>query len=122
MVKKRDTLGARMRAARLAAGLSQTELADRSGIPKPTLSRYENDHVLPSIPTLRRVARAMGHAVSELLTASDRCDEPLADALRRRGIEIRSLAQAERIVDLIEENLTYRREAPARRTAAKAIR
>ena len=51
--------GQRLREARVAAGLSQSELEDISGIPKARLSRYENGHVEPSIQTLARLSRAL---------------------------------------------------------------
>src|SRR5439155_24159847 len=54
-----STFGRRLREARREAGLSQSELELRSGIPKARLSRYENGHVLPSIGTLGKLARAL---------------------------------------------------------------
>ena len=54
------TFGQRLRATRIKAGYSQSELEEISGIPKARLSRYENGHVAPSIQTLERLARALG--------------------------------------------------------------
>ena len=106
-----QTLGARLRNERTSAGLSQTDLSESSGIPKPTLSRYENDHVMPSISTLRRLATALGIHEANLLPRKGTAGEALLDALRDRGIEIRSTAEAERLADLIAEsfNKTPRR-------------
>ncbi len=59
--------GQRLREARVAAGLSQSELEDISGIPKARLSRYENGHVEPSIQTLARLARALNVSEASLL-------------------------------------------------------
>ena len=53
------SFGQRLRQVRLHAGLSQSGLEERSGIPKARLSRYENGHVLPSIETLGRLASAL---------------------------------------------------------------
>lgn len=61
------TLGAKLRAARLNAGLSQADLEAASGIPKPRLSRYENDRVEPSIRTLLRLCSALDVWPGELL-------------------------------------------------------
>lgn len=101
--KKKETLGARLRAVRLAAGLSQTALAERSGIPKPTLSRYENDHVLPSITTLGRIAQCLNVALVEIVNSSERGGALIARAFRKRGIEIRSVSDAEDIADWVED-------------------
>jgi transcriptional regulator with XRE-family HTH domain len=64
-----QTFGERLRAARVEAGMSQSDLAERCGIPKPRLSRYENDHILPSITSLRRLADALDVAQEILLTS-----------------------------------------------------
>src|SRR5438876_10337089 len=61
------TFGQRLRRVRLHAGLSQSALETRSGIPKARLSRYENGHVLPSIETLGRLATALGVSEARLL-------------------------------------------------------
>ena len=49
-----------LREARLRAGLTQTELAERTGTARSQLSRYERGDVLPSLETLRRLVRACG--------------------------------------------------------------
>ena len=48
------TFGERLRSARSTAQMSQSDLMRLSGVPKTMLSRYENDHILPSITTLRK--------------------------------------------------------------------
>jgi transcriptional regulator with XRE-family HTH domain len=49
-----------LREARLRAGLTQGELADRAGTARSQISRYERGDVLPSLETLRRLIRACG--------------------------------------------------------------
>jgi transcriptional regulator with XRE-family HTH domain len=49
-----------LREARLRAGLAQTELAERAGIARSQVSRYERGKVLPSLETLRRLVRSCG--------------------------------------------------------------
>jgi transcriptional regulator with XRE-family HTH domain len=53
------TLGGTIRRARLVSGMSQTELETLSGIPKARISRYENNHVEPSISSLLRLCAAI---------------------------------------------------------------
>ena len=62
-----DPVAGRLRAARLTARMSQTDLENRSGIPKARISRYENGHVIPSIPSLRLLAGAMEVTLGSLL-------------------------------------------------------
>jgi transcriptional regulator with XRE-family HTH domain len=49
-----------LREARLRAGLTQDELAQRAGTVRSQISRYERGDVLPSLETLRRLIRACG--------------------------------------------------------------
>jgi transcriptional regulator with XRE-family HTH domain len=58
-----ETFADRLRALREARGLSQYELAKRSGLSKQTLSRLEMDTV-PSWPTVQALARALGVSVA----------------------------------------------------------
>lgn len=46
--------------ARVAADLTQAELAARAGTSQPALARYETGVALPSLPTLERLLSACG--------------------------------------------------------------
>lgn len=53
--------GSAIRTARLEAGLTQAELAERSATSQATLSAYERGRKIPSARTLRRILAAAGH-------------------------------------------------------------
>ena len=53
-------VGSAVRAARRRAGVSQTELAARSGTSQPSIARLEKGQVSPTVITLDRIARALG--------------------------------------------------------------
>ena len=53
-----------IREARLLAGLSQYELADRAGVPRPSIARWERGAVEPGFDTVRRLLRACGFDVA----------------------------------------------------------
>jgi transcriptional regulator with XRE-family HTH domain len=89
--------GTRLREARLAAGLSQSELEDISGIPKARLSRYENGHVEPSIQTLNRLARALNVSEASLLGDERAAMEEFFAVLAQQGITISSKDEARRL-------------------------
>jgi transcriptional regulator with XRE-family HTH domain len=89
--------GHRLREARLAAGLSQSELEELSGIPKARLSRYENGHVEPSIQTLARLARALNVSEASLLDDQRAALEHFFQVLTERGVSISSKEQGERL-------------------------
>ena len=54
------TSGQLIRQARLTAGLSQAELAERVRLPRQQIVRWEGDVVEPGLSTLRRLLRACG--------------------------------------------------------------
>jgi transcriptional regulator with XRE-family HTH domain len=53
-------VAALIREARLAAGLTQAELAHRAGLSQPAVARLERPGSNPTIATLDRVLRASG--------------------------------------------------------------
>jgi transcriptional regulator with XRE-family HTH domain len=97
--------GQRLREARVAAGLSQSELEDISGIPKARLSRYENGHVEPSIQTLARLARALNVSEASLLGDQRAILEDFFNVLYDRGVRITSSDQGVRIANAIADLL-----------------
>ena len=95
--------GNRLRESRLAAGLSQSELEDISGIPKARLSRYENGHVEPSIQTLNRLARALNVSEASLLGDERAAMEEFFAVLAERGITVSTKAEARRLAERFTE-------------------
>lgn len=67
-----------MQLARLKAGLSQRELAERAGVPVTMISAYERDQRQPTLATLLRLLRAAGFELRLHLAAYDPHDEVLA--------------------------------------------
>lgn len=91
--------GTRLRESRLAAGLSQSELEELSGIPKARLSRYENGHVEPSIQTLNRLARALNVSEASLLGDERAAMEAFFAVLAERGITVADKDEAMRLAN-----------------------
>jgi len=77
--KKRhpDELGRALAVARMLRGWQQQDLAEASGVGGPAISDYERAVKLPEMPTLERLAAALGFSVAELLE--------LSALIRRRG-------------------------------------
>jgi len=95
--------GNRLRAARVGAGLSQSELEELSGIPKARLSRYENGHVEPSIQTLARLARALNVSEASLLGDQRAILEGFFDVLAGRGVKIETGEQATLLANAVAD-------------------
>jgi predicted transcriptional regulator len=49
--------------ARIAEGMTQKELSERSGIAQGDISKMENGNANPSVKTLQRLAAAMGKSL-----------------------------------------------------------
>ena len=56
--------GALLRKARTRAGLSQSDLARRAGVPQSVVSEYEAGKREPALPTLARLVAGTGHQLT----------------------------------------------------------
>lgn len=77
----REVLRANIIVGRARSRLSQEQLAERSGVSRPTISRIERAQVDVGIDALERIARALGVAVADLFVPASAArvgDEELA--------------------------------------------
>jgi transcriptional regulator with XRE-family HTH domain len=65
-------LGAELRKAREAAGLTQEQVAASARIDRAHLSLLENDRKSPTVDTLLRIADAVGVPASKILARVER--------------------------------------------------
>lgn len=82
MGKKRDHVPGvadKLRAARAAAGLSQIQAGEASGVHQVQIAKYETDKATPTIAVLLRLAEAYGIDARELLPA------PAEEPRRKKG-------------------------------------
>lgn len=80
-------IGRRVREVREAQGLTTYDLAQRSGIHRPNISRIENGRHTPNLDTLARLAGALGLSVAHLVAGSARAPAYVRERsprLRRR--------------------------------------
>jgi len=70
-IHPRVAFGAALRAARVAQGLTQENLAARSGLHLTYVNRAENGRVSPSLDAIVLLARAVGLAPSELVRRAE---------------------------------------------------
>ena len=71
-MKAHAAIGARLRAAREAHGMTLRTLADSMGVTSSLLSQIETDKVLPSLNTLYQLATRLDLSVDELLGIGER--------------------------------------------------
>ncbi len=102
-MREDHSFGQRLREVRLHAGLSQSALEERSGIPKARLSRYENGHVLPSIETLARLASALQVSEANLLGDQRAALDQFYNVLLQRGVRVYSMEQSVRLANAVAD-------------------
>jgi transcriptional regulator with XRE-family HTH domain len=78
-----------LRYARLKAGLSQSELAERAGVARTMVSAYERDRRQATLPTLMRLLKAAGFELRIELVPYDDHDDVLRELERHRPSEER---------------------------------
>ena len=69
------------------------------------LSRYENDHILPSVTTLRKLSSALGESVSHLVGNGPSILHTFTAALAFRGLVIGSEEEAEQLAIAIADRV-----------------
>ncbi len=89
------SLGKRVQAARLAAGLSQGQLAERAGIAQAAISRIERgETVEPGVFVVAALARALDTTMDELVSGDrrERRSAHIAVMVARHDRELADLA------------------------------
>lgn len=62
-------IGARVRHARILAGIRMRELAEKIGCAESSISKIESGRVVPSVPMLQRIVEALGRDLSSFFGA-----------------------------------------------------
>ena len=78
-----------VREARLRAGLTQREVAERTGLSQPTIARLESGAIQPSFSQVDRLIRACGLELRVGLATADDSDWSVAQANLRLSPDAR---------------------------------
>ena len=99
-----ETAGALLRQARVAAGLSQAELAARAGVTQSVISAYESGHRQPALRTLAALIEAADHElvidVRQQPRRLSRLSGPVGQRVRRRRRDLIAAAAAHGVTNL----------------------
>jgi transcriptional regulator with XRE-family HTH domain len=79
-----ETLGERLQRLRLAAGLTQEQLARRCGVPVSSLRNWEHDHRLPGLVPVYTLAKALGVMMEQLAVCAVEAEQPRRARRRTR--------------------------------------
>lgn len=105
MSKASIEIGRRIKAARNAAKMSQTELANRINKTLRTVQKYESGEITPSIEMISQIAKILGVFASELI------------AYERQEIQINSLSDIIFILNEINKKAEIRFEIETKRVS-----
>lgn len=81
--------GQLIREARLRAGLTQTELAERTGRERSVIARWEQGAVSPSVDNLLAIVEACGYDLPLMLIPRDTSQHETLDEMRMLSPERR---------------------------------
>ena len=93
-------IGDRLRAHREAMELSQNEIEKRSGLNRSYVSRIENGHIVPSVETLEKLARALEVLPYQLFYERQDPPQPprLPKRTSRQQVDLRSSEKEARLL------------------------
>lgn len=80
--------GSKIREARLASGMSQTQLARKIGTTEKNISRWENTLNQPRLASVAAIAQATGHDIDFFLTESSEDDDEESSALTAAEMDL----------------------------------
>lgn len=111
----------RMVAGRVARGMTQEDLAEKTGIAQPHLSDYESGSVVPSVGTIVKIARALNYTTDHLLDLTERAESGyFLDADELAVVEAFRVKRREAQLAAINEQLGKVKES-YRRLVERAI-
>lgn len=78
------TIGTRLQTARLRAGLTQEQAAEKLNVSRQTISNWENDTTLPDVAYAKEISQVYGISLDALISgaAPERCQETVPTPVR----------------------------------------
>ena len=91
-------------------GMTQEDLADKSGITSNTVSRIERGLLIPALPTLIDICNALGTGADSILAAYITADTPIRWSLLAQkldGLDADKQDKIETVLDCLIETIWY---------------
>lgn len=89
-------------------GMTQEDLADKSGITSNTVSRIERGLLIPALPTLIDICNALGTGADSILAAYITADTPIRWSLlaqKLNGLDADKQDKIETVLDCLIETI-----------------
>ena len=116
-------VGDRLKAIREMKNMSQGDIEKKTGLLRCYVSRVENNHTVPAVETLEKMARAMDVSMSQLFHEDDGSPEPLKlpkqAATRLSGKDARVLSSLSLLLRRMDERDKQLLVGFARKLAAR---
>lgn len=96
-----ETIGKRIKAFRLARGMTQKELGAQMGVDQSTVRKYEAGKLNPKIETVKKIADALGLDMNDLY--GDWVWDAVNNGLVSAGIERRMIADSS--TEILEDSV-----------------
>lgn len=93
-----ESQGSNLRARRQQCGLTQAELAQRTGVSRQLIAAVEAGHNSPAVDAALRIARALGASVEDLFAPARQLVAPAIDERLRDGAPVRVGRVGEQLV------------------------
>ena len=106
-----------LRYARLKAGLSQSELAKRAGVPRTMVSAYERDRRQATLPTMMRLLKAAGFELRMQLAPDEDHDDVLRELKQYRPSDERRAWESYQTTRVAKDRAAVSAALRTRRTA-----
>ena len=101
-------VGQAIQRIRKERGMTQEDLADKSGITSNTVSRIERGLLIPALPTLIDICNALGTGADSILAAYITADTPIRWSLlaqKLNGLDADKQDKIETVLDCLIETI-----------------
>lgn len=99
------TIGQRIKEARKSFGLTQRELAEKSGTATGTIQQYELGKRQPRLEQLQRISNALNVPLSQLVGTSDTIQEAVFEKLQKANDHLKASKEAEHPFTKMQEKM-----------------
>ena len=94
------TIGEMLKKARIDAGLTQKQLAEKCEMADSAIRKYESGRIVPKIKTITKIASALGMSTSDFISG---------DSYSEKSIDERIFFAEREIVSRIRRNIKFER-------------
>ncbi len=99
------TLGEKITMLRKKKNLSQLELADKVGVSRDTIGKYERDDITPTVDKAKKIADSLNVSLDYLVSDKAELSEKIVDKIMEKRvseIELLSFEDKDKILSIVD--------------------